>query len=81
MKKWRVKERIWVTAYTYVYAPTKEEAQEKLENQEHDPDLDNPLDYDVDDTAWDTLEECGECKHMAISKTYRCFTCGSVVKP
>jgi hypothetical protein len=80
IKKWRVEERVVVQAYTYVYAPTKEEAQKKLENEEHEPDLDNALDYDVDDTDWDTLEECGECKHMTIGKkSYRCFTCGYVV--
>lgn len=67
-------------AYTYVYAPTIEEARRKLENEDHEPDLDNALDYEVDDTDWDTLEECGECKHLTISGTYRCFTCGAVVE-
>jgi hypothetical protein len=80
MKRWKVEEKYNVTVWTYVYAPTKEEALKKLEDGEGETDFDDRDDQDHDDTDWDTLQECGECTHRMVGKTGKCYICGGDVK-
>ena len=80
MKRWRIETRVIVTAYTYVWAENREHAIEKLENQDHEPDLGNPIDYESEGMDRDSLEAIGECQHTGLSRNGRCFRCGAGIR-
>lgn len=56
--KYKVKEKYTVEVWTYVEADSKEEAIKKLEDGGmDDPDFENPIGEDHQETFWDTMQE------------------------
>lgn len=60
MKRWRIKETYIVTGWTYIYAETKEQATQKLDNGEGEFDVTEDDDLKHKSTDWKTLEEVPE---------------------
>lgn len=56
--KYKVKEKYTIEVWTYVEADSKEEAIKKLEDGGmDDPDFENPIREDHQETYWDTMQE------------------------